>query len=90
MKGSSPVGGEILRLGIARRGLTISALRTASTLQFWTTLRALWRARRLLFARRVGGAAPSVDVSAMSQLNPLGSLTGNRLIFLIRDVSKTD
>ena len=88
--GSSPIGGEILRLGIARRGLTMSALRTASTLQFWTILTARCRARRLLFARRVGGAAPSVDVGAMSQLNPFGSAAGNRLIFLMREVSKTD
>ena len=44
----------------------------------------------LPFAALIGGGDPGVDGSALSQLNPRGSSTaGNRLIFLMRDLSKT-
>ena len=38
----------------------------------------------LPFTALIGGGDPGVDGSALSQLNPLGSAVGNRLILLVR------
>ena len=38
----------------------------------------------LAFTGLVGGGDPSVDGDALSQLNPLGFVAGNRLILLMR------
>ena len=44
----------------------------------------------LPFTGLVDGRDSGVDGGALSQLNPLGSAAGNRLIFLVRYLSKTD
>ena len=44
----------------------------------------------LPLAGLIGGGAPDVDGGALSQLNPLGSAFGNRLILLVRYLSRTD
>ena len=44
----------------------------------------------LPLAGLIGGGDPGVDGGALSQLNPLGSAVGNRLILLVRYLSRTD
>ena len=44
----------------------------------------------LPFTALIGGRDPGVDSCALSQLNPFGSTADNRLIFLVRYLSKTD
>ena len=44
----------------------------------------------LAFTGLIGGRHPGVDGRGLSQLNPIGSTVGNRLIFLTRELSKTD
>ena len=48
------------------------------------------QARNLPFAALIDGGDPGVDGSALSQLNPLGCAADNRLILLVRYLSKTD
>ena len=45
---------------------------------------------KLPFAGLIGGGDPDVDGGALSQLNPLGSAVGNRLILLVQYLSRTD
>ena len=44
----------------------------------------------LPLAGLIGGGDPDVDGGALSQLNPLGSAVGNRLILLVQYLSRTD
>ena len=44
----------------------------------------------LPFTGLVSSGDPGIDGGALSQLNPFGSTVGTRLIFLVRDLSKTD
>ena len=44
----------------------------------------------LPLAGLIGGGDPGVDGGALSQLNSLGSAVGNRLILLVRYLSRTD
>ena len=44
----------------------------------------------LPFTGLIGGGEPGIDGRTPSQLNPLGSTAGNWLIFLVRELSKSD
>ena len=44
----------------------------------------------LPFAGLIAGGDPGIDGGALSQLNPLGSAVGNRLILLVQYLSRTD